>query len=273
MICCTFVMLISINLKFLLQSIFQNRKWAILAQKNCFRSYIWYKQGGRRNTKWYAAKEVREWTPPRVMILPLGIVMRSLLSRHFKEMAVEGSAPASMQPKSNQKCILAVRMQSSFLQPNLQQLLVWKCKYCIAIRKALSSIQHERDAKDVFHWWIFYCFRHLKSPIVWPGFQISINEGIFNNTVQLLVVMVLKLNKIRQTFHHAVSAPHSSHSITATQLLFRTSLWNKFSCFANANDTKTAPQKERHLHVVVTYNFPMPTSSWENSQHLGFSGV
>lgn len=161
-------------------------------------------QTGRRDTKWYAAKEVREWTPPRVMILPLGIVMRSLLSRHFKEMAVEGSsAPASTQPKSNQKCILAARMQSLFLQPNLQQLLVWKCKYCIAIREALSSIQHERDVKDVFHWWIFYCFRHLKSSIVWPGFQISINEGIFNNTVPVLVVMVLKLNTIRETFHHS----------------------------------------------------------------------
>lgn len=195
--------IISINLTFLLQSTFQNRKCALLAQKNCFHSYIWYKQGGRRDSKWYAAKEVREWTPPRVMILPLGIVMRSLLSRHFKEMAVEGSsAPASTQPKSNQKCILAVRMQSSFLQPNLQQLLVWKCKYCIAIRKALSSIQHERDVKDVQRW-IFYCFRNLKSSIVWPGFQISINEGIFNNTVPILVVMVLKLNAIRQTFHHS----------------------------------------------------------------------
>lgn len=89
--------------------------------------------------------------PPRVMILPRGIVMRSLLflSRHFKEMTVEGSsAPASTQPKSNQKCILAARMQSSFLQPNLQQLLAWKCKYCNAIRKALSSIQQERDVKD-----------------------------------------------------------------------------------------------------------------------------
>lgn len=90
--------------------------------------------------------------PPRVMILPRGIVMRSLLSlsQHFKEMTVEGSsAPASTQPKSNQKCILAARMQSSFLQPNLQQLLAWKCKYCNAIRKALSSIRQERDAKDV----------------------------------------------------------------------------------------------------------------------------
>lgn len=76
--------------------------------------------------------------------------MPSLLSRHFKEMTVEGSgALASTQPKSNQKCILAARMQSSFLQPNLQQLLARKCEYGNAIRKALSSIQQERGVKDV----------------------------------------------------------------------------------------------------------------------------
>ena len=106
------------------------------------------KRGSCRGTKWHSTAEVREWTPLGVMLLPWGFVMWSLsFLKKWQQKAAALQHPDSQ--KSNQKCIMAALMQSSFLLLNLQQLLVWKHKYCTAIWKALFFIRHQSHVRDV----------------------------------------------------------------------------------------------------------------------------
>lgn len=48
----------------------------------------------------------------------------NVISWHFKEMAIAAVLQHPRSQKSNQKCIMTALMQSSFLLPSLQQLLV-----------------------------------------------------------------------------------------------------------------------------------------------------
>lgn len=222
--------------------------------------------------------------PPRVMILPRGIVMRSLLSlsQHFKEMTVEGSsAPASTQPKSNQKCILAARMQSSFLQPNLQQLLAWKCKYCNAIRKALSPIQQERDVKEVPAGACLF----VLGPLMAQRFdlvleylemllQFWLSRG-WNSTFSSFLHQ--KLHPPQAELGSSETGPFNHHRASQQSRLCLVEIIGKqirllCKCKWHKNSSPLQ-KKKRGLHIVVKYNFPLHTCSWLNSQHLDCSIV